>query len=347
MIEHALNECVGCSHTWYVRGGAPSLQCPRCRGRSVTVVPAAIILAPEAGQATQPAADRTRFWIMLGTAATVLGIAMCGAVTLIVLVARDRNRPVDVARNVAPTDPSSETERSAPPTKPAVRPDPPSQTEPLGKPPVPTPEVAGKPLPGPTPEVPAEIIPPPRLVPGVPAAPVLQAPPVAKIAIAPPPRRVLPIPLPAGGWSSGWDRGGDIRVRVRAVAVTRARLVDVTGRLSDSPSPQLVIWLEIENVSATKPHEYRRWQPLTSGECVLAYPTRNTVGVPVFPEGKRLVWPGEYKQTLKPGGPAIPEILVFNVPIDEAKQVTLILRGERVSEAGDYRFDIPASAWKK
>ena len=152
MIEHALNECAGCFQTWYVRGVAPSLQCPRCRGRSVTVVPAAITLAPEAGRATPSAADRTRFWIMLGRAATVLGIATCGAVRLIVLIARDRNRSVEVARNLTPADPSSETRRSAP------------------------------------------------------------------------------------------------------------------------------LWREIENVSATQPHEYRRSQPQTSGECILAYPAQNTMG---------------------------------------------------------------------
>lgn len=164
---------------------------------------------------------------------------------------------------------------------------------------------------------------------------------------APSPRTVHPLPPPVGGWSSDWQRIGAVQVRIRAVGVARARLIDSAGRRSDSPHPQLVIWLELQNMSPDRPREYRRWQPVTDGECTLYLPTDSPVGVPRFPGDSRVELPGEFKQALEPGGPPVPEVVVFEVPPDWPEKLTLRLDARRVEERFAYRFEIPRSAWKR
>ena len=348
MTERPLFRCLTCALTWYLRANESVRLCPGCKGRSIQAVPAAVVLPPAVARPITPEwREPLALWVGLGLVAVTLVLLGVASIAIIV---RERGRALELAQELEVDAPEAEANRPAPPPQrvpastPAI-PRKPAEPEGVLRPePKPTPEpLAPAPVPV-TPASPAKPVAPMTPAPE-PAAPTPPAPP--PIAIAPPPRLSLPLRPPQGGWSSEWQKAGDVRIRVQAVSITRARLVDKTGKRSFSPDPCLVLWINIQNQSPTKPVEYRRWQPGTEGECVLQYTSRNRVGIPFVPEGKRLDWPGEFKQVLPPGGTQITEILVFNPPADGADQLTLILKGERINDAGDFRFIIPESAWLK
>ncbi|MDB5308741.1 MAG: hypothetical protein JWO38_2943 [Gemmataceae bacterium] len=179
-----------------------------------------------------------------------------------------------------------------------------------------------------------------------PSAPPAQPPPGVAISVAPPPRPVSTFPPPPGVWSSEWQQLGDVQVRVRAARIARAPLVDAAGRRSDSPSTLFLVWLDLQNLSPSRPREYRRWQPVTSGECVLSYPGGTPLGAPRIPDGRKLEYFGEYRQPLPAGGAPVNELLVFPEPAPGTESLTLTLDARRVDESDRFEFRIPAAAWK-
>jgi len=164
--------------------------------------------------------------------------------------------------------------------------------------------------------------------------------------IAPRPHRVYAL-RPGTNWESGWQRVGEVRVRVFSPSITKVPLVDSDGNEYSSPLPLLALWLEIENLSPSHSREYRRWQPVTEGECVLRNPGGIALPLPVFPLGRRFMWPGEFKQQLPAGGSSVREVLVFSQPAELVDRVYLQLTAERVGEVGTLTFEIPAGVWKK
>lgn len=206
----------------------------------------------------------------------------------------------------------------------------------------------------PLPEMPEPV---PREDPGLkPERPVVPQPPVAlpnEIEVAPEPRIASPIaPMPRlairlrvpdrPGWASEWDRNGDVQVRIRAVSLAALPIINVDKERSYTADKHLVFWLEIQNVS-DRPHTYRRWQPVTSGECTLYSPSGAAMPIVIFPNQHRFDWTEDYERKLEPGADPLIETVFFSTPQDVASQHVLQLKAGHVGEKYLFTFKVPGN----
>jgi hypothetical protein len=161
---------------------------------------------------------------------------------------------------------------------------------------------------------------------------------------APLPRRIGHR-LPPSAWSSDWQRAGNVRARVYSVALERVALVADRGGVSESPSPVLVIWVEVENLSSV-PKRVRWWQDALSEYAELKTARGVPVGRARFGAGVRVRDMPEQSRDLGPGEPPAAALVIFDPPPEGAGALSLRLDAERVGEAGAFAFTIPARGWK-
>ncbi|MFO0797951.1 MAG: hypothetical protein U0804_10770 [Gemmataceae bacterium] len=115
-----------------------------------------------------------------------------------------------------------------------------------------------------------------------------------------------------------------------------------------SPEEYFVVWVEIENLSPTRTHVYRRWQPATSGECTLTYQSGGTVGYAVYPGGAGREWFTEFTQEIPTGSPPVVEAIAFARPnTAELGPMTFTLDATRAGGLGRFYFTIPNGVWTR
>lgn len=144
------------------------------------------------------------------------------------------------------------------------------------------------------------------------------------------------------GWASEWDRNGDVQVRIRAVSLAALPIINVDKERSYTADKHLVFWLEIQNVS-DRPHTYRRWQPVTSGECTLYSPSGAAMPIVIFPNQHRFDWTEDYERKLEPGADPLIETVFFSTPQDVASQHVLQLKAGHVGEKYLFTFKVPGN----
>jgi hypothetical protein len=109
-----------------------------------------------------------------------------------------------------------------------------------------------------------------------------------------------------------------------------------------------MLWVSVENLSKSRKVEYHRWIAsegklqdehgnrygnLSSGPIRAGHSTGdNTDYTGIGP-----IYPGE---------PPKVDVLCFEKPVSAATKLHLTLVGSRLGEHGDFKFEIPASAWK-
>jgi len=168
-------------------------------------------------------------------------------------------------------------------------------------------------------------------------------PPSKRLPIAPAPRPIFPLASPPPyGWVSEWNQRGQVRVRARGAAVQTVPLINARGTRSRSPSPCLVLWVEVQNLS-TMPRVFRPWAPAPIGECVLFDAKLNGMAPPSFPPGDTLDHPPLANILLSGDGTAV-QALLFQLPTVN-EDLTLSLAGDHMGEAGLYVFGVPATPW--
>lgn len=317
MTYRPQNRCLHCGDTWFPRGRDRSRKCPRCGSANVAF---AVVESPPSGEPLDFRPLLTSCSVV--TVLPLLACFSCAGLGLFVTVLgprRDREESVTRA-----TTPSTAGEKSGS-----------SKTGQQKQPSAPTDTVAvAAPKPNPVTVTP--------MPPG--DRPVVPDKNVVALETAPPPRPVNPFPPPPG-WASEWDKAGDVRVRVRSVAYRQVPLVDRRRRFP-SPEEYFVVWVEIENLSASATYTYRRWQPVSTGECTLRHQNGGTVLYAVYPAGAGREWFTEFTQELPPGGPPVIEALAFARPdTSEPGNLTLTLDATRVGKTGLFSFTIPRSVW--
>ncbi len=137
---------------------------------------------------------------------------------------------------------------------------------------------------------------------------------------------------------------GDVRVRVVGVAESKVPL-EARKKKVLSADAYFVVWVEVENTSAAN-HTYRRWQPVTTGECTVRYAAGNALAFAYYPPDASREWFTEFTQPLPAGGPPLLESLVFSRP-DPATDgpLTLTLDATRAGGTGRVTITIPHAVW--
>jgi hypothetical protein len=206
-------------------------------------------------------------------------------------------------------------------------------------------------------------------LPTVPVAP--KVPLLAAIAIAPMPReidRAVPKPsnhspavapqpreiywkIPLSGYSSEWQTVGAVDVRVAGLSITKVPIIDSKESVTESKNPMLVIIIEIRKNTPKKDRTLLSWQQFKGNTVsgyspVVIYQTDDKELQPARLSGKLHAGLLE-KQPIPDDGTSVRDILLFNVPADNAGKLRLRLDAERCGERGDIWFDLPALSWKK
>lgn len=143
------------------------------------------------------------------------------------------------------------------------------------------------------------------------------------------------------GWSSFWQRKGDIEVRVRSLSVSTVQLEDTDGVAAGQSVERLVVVVEVRAV--TTDATARPWYGEAS-HASLWYAD----GLRVFPApagaGRRVVGQPQGERKLVGRGPAPTEVLLFEVP-KKPGPLELRLDGDRVGVAGQFIFAVPGD-WR-
>jgi hypothetical protein len=326
MADRPRNYCRDCGHQWLPRGSERAARCPGCRGANV----APVLSLDDAEPAPPAGSSAAPMFLALG----ILGLGVLTAGGLAVYLLRDdpAPRPVEVVAAKATAPAPNPT--PAPPVTPK---------DPEPQPPAPSPKVTPKPKEPPAPVVPDPPAPPPMPKPPEPAP---KPPEPAPKTPAPPERAPSPFPPPAGSWVSAWEKAGDVRIRVAGVALTKVPL-EARKRKFLSPEPYFVVWVEVENTSKTD-RTYRRWQPVTTGECTLRYASGAAVGYPIYPPESGREWFTEFAQPLPAGAPPLLESLAFSRPEPSSDgPLTLTLDAARAGGTGRVAIEIPHAVWAR
>lgn len=150
-----------------------------------------------------------------------------------------------------------------------------------------------------------------------------------------------------------WSQVGDVRVRVTKAAVKKVPLTVTTGlsdRKEETKEPELMLWLEIENTSKVKKFDYKRWgNSLSSPRASATDEHGNKYRPKIHDGGYGKYVEGTFKfgsANLRPGEKPIADILCFDRPVDAATELVIVLKPLVEEEKGEFRFKIPASAWK-
>jgi hypothetical protein len=163
--------------------------------------------------------------------------------------------------------------------------------------------------------------------------------------IAPVPREVL-WKIPVTGYTSDWQKVGDVHVRVGGLAITKAHFIDSKANTVESPSPFLVAIVEVRKGDAKKSQTLLSWTYFRTHYAAIFMKDDKELRPGEVPAGSKLQSKLE-KQTIPDDGTPVRDILLFSVPADDAGELNLRLDAERCGEKGDIWFKIPPLAWKK
>jgi hypothetical protein len=136
---------------------------------------------------------------------------------------------------------------------------------------------------------------------------------------------------------------GDVTVKVRAAAISRARLVDAAKRVADTQEDFLLLLVEIANNSPTRKIQYTGWslrgeQPRLTDDLKNAYTMQVAPGGGFF-EGQQRI------KSLYPEKTA-EDLLVFERPVDKARSLRLQLPAGAFEGTGTGYIEIPMSMVK-
>ncbi|HEY1191624.1 MAG TPA: hypothetical protein VGE74_28585 [Gemmata sp.] len=159
---------------------------------------------------------------------------------------------------------------------------------------------------------------------------------------APAPRRVTN--RPPEGFSTTWVRVGGIETRVVGAAVRRPVLVDPKGSEFLAADKVLLVWVETQNAGKAG-GELRRW--IGSFEAAATLTGSSGDLAPVRFPGATVAGQLDRTVKLEPGKPGAIDVLVFTLPEDAARPLSLRLLGSHVGESGSFTHTIPADAWTK
>ena len=167
----------------------------------------------------------------------------------------------------------------------------------------------------------------------------------AAIALAPPPRAV-PLNRPPDGFTSAWVQNGGVRTRVTGAGVTFPVLTDDTGREFPSKAACLLVWVEAQSVTANGV-SLRRWVSPLNEPATLVGADDVRIKPAKLPTGARVGGQLVGGHSLVPGGPAVVDVIAFEVPTEAARRLYLKLTGTHVAESADYYHAIPYEVWSK
>lgn len=149
-----------------------------------------------------------------------------------------------------------------------------------------------------------------------------------------------------------WNVDGEARVRIKKVAVEKPVFVDSIYKIErEGKNLELLMSVEVENLSKNKKFTYLRWHPNTFGmqmgislfdEHSNKYNCINDV---YFAANVKGGLPDQSK-VLYPGDAAIVDLLRFERPVAAATVLKLSLPSQGDAKTA-HQFLIPASAWKK
>jgi hypothetical protein len=353
VADRPQNYCRDCGNLWFPHRAGAAARCPGCGSLKVGEMLSLDDAAAPAPQRPLPHNRRgsraeSDVATPVGGASALPLLLGLGFVSLAVLTAGGF-AAFFLMDNDPPPHPDAEVVAAAPKTP---APAPVRERVAPGPTPIPTPVVSPTPVPMP---VPAPPPPAPRPEPILTPLPEPPPPPTPNPQPMPPdvsattpkpfPRPPHPFPAPPG-WVSGWEKAGDVRVRVAGVASTRVPLEKRQKKLL-STETYFVVWVEIENTSRAA-HTYRRWQPVLTGECTLRYASNAAIPYAIYPPETGREWFSEFTQPIPPGGPALLESLVFSRPdTNTTGDLSLTLDGSRVGVTGRFAFTIPHAVWTK
>lgn len=152
-------------------------------------------------------------------------------------------------------------------------------------------------------------------------------------------------PAPANtGWSSEWSQVGDVRVRVDRIAVQKPMVLSASGKPYQDQFEHLVVWVTIENLSASEPLEFPRWEFGNAGLKVTdeqgkSYDSRSFSTVHPkggITDGKVTIAPGKTQK----------DVLLFQPPDAGAGKLQLTLPARAGDGTALHEFQIPNAAWK-
>lgn len=158
-------------------------------------------------------------------------------------------------------------------------------------------------------------------------------------------------PTAVDEWAKATTEGqlGDVFVRVERVAIGKVKLKDVTGDPWDSTEEQLTIALAVQNQSNTKKLNFRGWAgdvtDILDRAGTLADEHGNTYrrigfGYTARPVGQASL------DSIYPGK-AVNDLLVFELPIEAARELRLTLPGAAVGGEGELKLKIPTASIAK
>lgn len=141
-----------------------------------------------------------------------------------------------------------------------------------------------------------------------------------------------------------WSRIGDARVKITKVSVQKVQYK--AGLFNDSKftsdEPLIMIWINIENLSKTKKMDYFRRSGFSGIKLIDEHD--NSYGQRLDDED--IDGATQYK-SLYPGDEAITDVMIFERPVDAAKQLQFSYPSLFIGDKGNHEFRIPATAWKK
>jgi len=136
---------------------------------------------------------------------------------------------------------------------------------------------------------------------------------------------------------------GDVTVKVRAAAITRARLVDATKRVADTQEDYLLLLVELTNNSPTRKIQYTSWS-LRGEQPRLTDDLKNPYTMQVAPGGG--TFDGQQRvKSIYPEKTA-EDLLVFERPVDRARSLRLQLPAVAFGGSGTGYIEIPMSMVK-
>jgi hypothetical protein len=146
--------------------------------------------------------------------------------------------------------------------------------------------------------------------------------------------------------SGEFSRLGGIEVGVVGSAVGQAELTAEDGRHSVSSDRVLRVKLRIRNLSNTQQVDYGGWGFKGVGfvgqfDARLKDDVGNIYRPIGFADAKPL---GQIEETTLPAGGFAEDVLLFEMPRPNAKELLLTLPGQRIGAASDFRFAVPTAS---
>ncbi len=147
-----------------------------------------------------------------------------------------------------------------------------------------------------------------------------------------------------------WVQVGDVRVRVTRAKVQKVPLIKDSGSKAVlSADPELMVQVEIENLSGARKIPYKRWYSGSQAPSTkLTDEHANTYRCSMYSGGLLPYVEGTLRygeKEMRPGE-ALADTLCFERPVGAATELTLVLGAIQKGEKESYRFKLLAADWK-